>query len=110
MIKCLNCGKRKARNVIPYGVLPCLPCTKRGREVQINSAIEITTNEIKEERKQYAQDIIQRYRGPTPSLEYIKKYGTKGFTKDEVKEAKNVWSENNYYTDKTERGKDYLKK
>lgn len=94
---CLNCGKRKARKDPAYGWLPCLKCTKEQRKVSIRETIELTTNEIKEERERYHDDILQRYRGSTPSLEYIKKYGEKGFTKEEVKSAKNVWNENRYY-------------
>lgn len=108
-MKCLNCGKGKARNVPPYGYLPCTTCTRKNRNIQINPAVELTTNEIKTSRKQYAADIVQRYRGATPSLEYIKRYGTRGFTPEEIKEAKNVWSENSYYENKTERGKDYIR-
>lgn len=57
---------------------------------------------MKEERKAYAPDILQRYRGNTPSLEYIKRYGTFGFTKQELRDARNVNTDLGY-GDKTER-------
>lgn len=77
------------------------------RQAKFNVAptIELTTNEIKESRKEYADDILQSRRGSTASLEYIKKYGTKGFTKEELKGARNVWTENQPYVDITERFK-----
>jgi len=95
---CLNCNKNKARKDPVFGWLPCLKCTKRQRALSIKDTIEITTDEIKQDREKYADDILQRQRGSTPSLEYIKKYGAEGFTKEEVKAARNVWTENNYYT------------
>ena len=99
---CLNCGKNKARFIPPFGWLSCLKCTKEQRKYSVRETIEITTGEIREDRKKYMKDILQRQRGSTPSLEYIKAYGTKGFTKEQVKAARNVWG-NDYYQDKSER-------
>lgn len=104
-MKCLNCNKNDAQYKEPYGYLPCTSCVERQRAFKVREAIEITTGEIKESRKQYSRDILQRQRGSTPSLEYIKQYGTKGFSKEEVKQARNVWG-NDYYQDKTERHKE----
>lgn len=50
-------------------------------------------------RKEYRDDTLQRFRGGTPSLEYISKYGVGGFSREEVKNARNVCEED-YYVDK----------
>lgn len=107
-MKCLNCNKNKARKVAPYGYLPCLQCIKKQAKATVRETIELTTEDIKEDRKKFSEDIIQRYRGNVPSLEYIKKYGTKGFNKEELRQAKNVWRENNYYSDDHERYEDIV--
>lgn len=102
-ILCLNCGKNESQIVQPYGVLPCRECTELQKKYKAPVTIEVTTNHIREERKEYSRDILQRYRGNTPSLEYIKQYGTNGFTKEEIKQARNVWTEDQPYVDKHEK-------
>ena len=64
--------------------------------------IEITTEDIRIGRKEFKPDIYQRYRGDTASLEYINTYGTKGFTREEVKRARNV-NEEEFYVNKEEK-------
>ena len=94
---CLNCQKNKSIKHPVLGWLPCRKCTEKQRSAQIKETIELTTEGIKQDRKKYHDDIIQPYRGGTVSKEYIKKYGDKRFTKEEIKGAKNVWQENTYY-------------
>ncbi len=91
MKKCLNCGKGKAIKSDTFGYLSCLACIKRQRKYKTGETIEITTSEIKESRKQYADDIQQRFRGGTANKRYIKQYGTAGFTEEQVKNAKDVY-------------------
>lgn len=102
-MKCLNCLKKPAQRIEPYGYLFCKSCQKKQRAYKVKETIEVTTTEIRESRKEYAPDILQRYRGDTPSLEYIKQYGTKGFSREEVKQARNVWTEDKFYVDKEEK-------
>lgn len=71
----------------------------------MRETIEVTTEGIREERKAYETDILQRYKGDTPSLEFIKQYGATGFSKEELKRARNVNQAQSMYTDKTERYK-----
>lgn len=97
MIKCLNCLKRPAQQIKPYGVLYCATCQKRQRTYQAKETIELVTNNIKEERKIYDKDILQRYRGDVANKRYIKQYGTKGFTREEIKTARDVYP--GYYKD-----------
>jgi len=100
-MKCLNCGVGEARKVEPFGYLPCAACVKSQSKYKVKETIEVTTDEIKEARVEFADDTLQRYRGSTASLEFIKKYGTKGFTEEEIREARNV--EEGFYQDKEER-------
>ncbi len=102
-MNCPNCQQKPARKIEPYGYMPCKQCSDKYKKERVSAAIELTTSDIKESRKEYSKDIIQRYRGDTPSLEYIKQYGSKGFTKADIKRAKNVWTENNFYVDKGEK-------
>lgn len=96
-MKCLGCGKEKAVNVAPYGWLPGKKCQTKSKKYNIGETIEVSTSEIKESRKEYSKDILQPRRGDTVSKEYIKAYGTKNFTREEIRGAKNVWTENSFY-------------
>lgn len=98
---CLGCGIRKARRVEPYGYLFCLKCTKRQKTFNAGETIEITTSDIKEDRKKYENDIQQRYEGDTANLNYINKYGTKGYTPQELEKAKAAHT--TYYRDSHEK-------
>lgn len=100
---CLSCEKGKAINKPPFGWLPCQNCQNRQKKYKVKPAIEMTTNAIKEDRQRYKQDILQRYQGDTPNLDYIKKYGPSGFTLEEVKRARHVYTENEFYVDKSEK-------
>ena len=96
-ILCINCSKNEAQKVEPYGYIFCKPCIARQKKYKVGEAIELTTDEIREDRKKYSTDIVQRYRGDTANKKYIKKYGTKGFTEEQVKNAKDVYPD--YYKD-----------
>lgn len=106
MRKCLICQKRNAVKVDPYGWLPCLVCRKKQQEIdKPKFTSEITTESIKEDRKIFKSDIVQPFRNGSLSKEYVDAYPEKvkqmiqegHITESEVKEAKNVWSENEYY-------------
>lgn len=85
---CLNCNKNIAQVKSPYGILPCKLCVNKSKKYKAGMAIELTTDAIREDRNKYRTDIEQRYDGFTPNLNYIKKYGTKGFSPEELKKAK----------------------
>lgn len=57
------------------------------------SSIEFIPDRIKEDRKSHAKSMLQPWRGGVASSEYIKAFGTKNFTKEEVRKAKPVWKE-----------------
>jgi len=105
-MKCLICQKRNAVKIEPYGWLPCDKCrTKQRKIAKPNQTIEVTTNKIKDDRKKYGDDILQPFRDGEISKEYIKKYPDKvktmikegNITTQEVKTAKNIWSDLKYY-------------
>ena len=55
---------------------------------------EFVPQKMKDERVQYARDILQPYRGTDPSKEFMKAYpkqSKKMFTDKQRKSAKNVW-------------------
>src|SRR3990167_204458 len=102
---CSNCQKEEAQIHPLYGVMPGLACQKK-REIQQSPRgyIEFTSESIKRDRVDYADDIIQPYRSCEVSKKYIQKYGTKGIevTEKEIKKAMDnpdVWSgeSNSYY-------------
>lgn len=98
-MKCLVCNSRNAVKDPTYGVIPCLECQQKQR-MKISKSIEFTSSEIKEQRKQYADHLIQPFYKGELSKEYIEKYGTKNIkvTDAEVKKAKKVWRDESYYS------------
>lgn len=98
---CLGCGKETAIYSSPYGWGYGKTCSKKQKAYSIKTAAEITTEEIKTQRKEYENDVLQRYQGDTPNLKYIKTYGKAGFSKEELKAARN--EDSGFYTNKEER-------
>lgn len=100
---CRSCNKNEAKLIEPYGYLPCTQCAHRqAKMTRPGKTIEFTTDDIKQQRTEYANDIIQTHRKGQLSKEWVKKYGEKaardrGFTPKEIKSAKNVWSDLGYY-------------
>jgi hypothetical protein len=99
-MKCLLCGKRESINIQPYGLMPCLDCQKRQRNLtKPKQAIEVTTSQIKEDRKIFKTDIVQPFRDSNLSKEFVEAYPDKvkqmvkegHVTEREVKESRPVW-------------------
>ena len=70
---------------------------------------EFTTENIKEERKKYAPDMVQRFREGSLSREFVELYPDQArgmvkegiITKEQVKKSKYVWKEKEFkYWDK----------
>lgn len=95
-MRCLVCNERDAVMHPFYGVLPCAVCQKRG---SLPRRHEITTESIKQQRQEFADDLLQPFRGGVLSKEYLKKYGTKGIRVDQtdIQRAQNVWNDDTYY-------------
>lgn len=82
--------------------MPCNDCQQRHQELsKPKQTAELTSNEIKEERKLYADDIEQPWREGVLNKRYYEKYGTAGIkaTQADIKNAKDVWDENHFYKD-----------
>jgi len=71
-----------------YGWIPCLECQNKHKKV--DTVQEVTTDDIKEQRKVHADDIIQPYREGVLSSEYVEKYGNKRLANKTDKPEK-VW-------------------
>lgn len=100
-MKCLQCNVGEAIKHKTYGYLYCSQCQSRHKGYsKVPEPIEITTQSIKDQRKEYKDDIIQPWRDGHLSKEYLEKYGEKKrivITKEDAKNARNVWTENSYY-------------
>ena len=102
---CSNCHKESAIIHPLYGATPGLKCKKKqDNQSSPGGYVEFTSEDIKQQRVDYADDILQPYRSGEVSKKYIQKYGTKGIevSEKEVKKAMDnpdVWSgeSNSYY-------------
>jgi hypothetical protein len=96
-ILCLNCNSNPAVKDERLGILPCLTCQQKTNV--ISKQVELTTDSIKEQRKAFKPDIRQPWREGQLSKEYLEEHGTKYIkaSEEEVKNAKNVWSDLDYY-------------
>jgi len=106
-MKCLICNRRNAVKVDPFGYLPCLPCRRKMQKiVKPRTTTEVTTESIKEDRKKYATDLTQPFRGGQLSKEYVEAHPDRvkemvkegHVTQKEIVSAKNIW-DLNYYKD-----------
>lgn len=98
--KCLNCNKEDATYDQRLGFLPCEKCLRRQAQFKRPDVpVELTTAAIRDARKEYKKDIIQPLRDGEYSKEYIEAYGSKHIkaTGDEIKKARPVWSDLDYY-------------
>lgn len=64
--------------------------------------VEFTSESIKNQRKEFHNDILQPHRKGQLSKEWVKVYGKKqakkrGFSDKEINEAKNVWTDLTFY-------------
>lgn len=101
-MKCLICKKNEAIKHEYYGYLPCNECRARqDKQRGPDRQVEFTTDSIKTQRKEFADDIVQPFRKGELSKEYVDRYGTKGLqvTQKEAQKSKKVWSDTNYYKD-----------
>ncbi len=97
---CLICRKRLAVNIPPFGWLPCDVCRKRHQEIaKPKRTGEVTTDQIKEDRKIYRKDLIQPFKDGHLSREFAEAYPEKvqqmvkegNITTEEVQSARDVW-------------------
>lgn len=95
-----RCPTCKNEGVIDpqYGLIACLSCREQTTRMS-ERTYEFVPDRIKEDRKEFKDQTIQPFRNGVLSKEYIDLYGTKHIsaTDEEVKNAKNVWGELEYY-------------
>ncbi len=97
---CLNCNKYPSIIDPRLGVLVCKQCRQK-QTTGLKRQIEFTTDEIKNQRKEHKNDIVQPWREGRLSKEYLQQHGTKGIkvTPEEIKQASNIWGIDEYYKD-----------
>ena len=103
MTLCPSCKTNKARLHSVYGVIPCEECSAKNLQ-RPGSTIEFTSESIKEQRKEFADDIEQPHHGGELNKRWLEIYGEdlaikRGFTKKEIKNAKYTWNDLRYYKD-----------
>lgn len=98
-MKCLSCNTNEAKKT-QFGYSPCKECQHRMRlKIHKTEPLEFIPDSMKEERKRFRKDILQPFRAGQLSKEYVDTWGTKHLkvSKEEVKNAKPVWQELEYY-------------
>lgn len=100
-MKCPNCKKNKAIIHPQYGITECKKCQNKSHFKPLPYP-EITTDSIREQRREYNKDIIQPYRDGVLSKEFLEEYGTNGIqvTEKEIKDAKYVWQDSKGWWDR----------
>jgi len=97
---CSNCEKFPATKDSRFGYLPCYLCRNKNT-LKPSPKQELTTDAIKNDRKEFKKDIYQPFRGGEVSKEYLDANGRDGIkvTDEEVKNARNLWGDGEYYQD-----------
>lgn len=101
-VMCPNCGKEAALLHPQFGYIPCKDCQEK-ETIKPNNQVEFTSENIKEQRKQYFDDIHGAHRSGVASKEFKERWGEdamkrQGFTEQEIKNAKYVWRDDSYYS------------
>lgn len=100
---CKQCNQNPAFVHPAFGILACEEC--RGIQAILpkpGKQTEFTSQDIKEQRKAYSDDILQTHNRGQLSKEYLDRYGVqavkrRGFSDKEIKNAKYVWNDDKYY-------------
>lgn len=108
-MRCLNCHKGKAIIHPRLGILPCIDCqTKQASYIKPGAFTEFTTDDIKQQRGEFADDIEQTHYKGALNKRWVEIYGKeaakkRGFSDEEIKHAEYVMDGVGlrYYNDKT---------
>lgn len=95
-MKCPICKDEEGIYHSIYGLLPGIKCQDRHKNYpKPDHQVEMTSDSIKQQRKEYQKSIIQPRRDGVLSKEYLSVYGTKGIkvTDEEVSKSENVWGD-----------------
>jgi len=92
-MKCLVCNENEARLHPILGYLPCDTCAARNKS-NINTPVEFVPESTKQDRKKYADDIMQSSRGGVLNKPYIEKYGADhlNVTQEQIDNAQDVYA------------------
>lgn len=104
-MKCPSCNINPAVKDKYWGILSCQSCRDSQAEGKPGLNIEVTTEEIRTDRKIYKTDIRQPFRQGELSKEFVEEHPQTvnqmlkegRITPTEVKNARKVWLEDEYY-------------
>ncbi len=92
-VECPKCHKEITAHP-KFGAVWCADCTRELGRMPSRSSREWVDDQTKEDRLKYKEDIVQPYRGDTPSQEFIEahpKEANKMFTPEQRKKSDYVW-------------------
>jgi len=95
-MKCSQCQKNQAIQDNELGLLPCSSCQEKESSISKPRRYpEFSTNNIKDQRREYRRDIIQPFRDGVISKEYVEEYGSQGLSvpKKMIDNAKYTWKD-----------------
>lgn len=104
-MNCFTCKKNPAIIDKRFGVLPCQACQDRhSGYIRKGELQEFTSESIKQQRKEFGDDIMPWENRGELNKAKLDRYGAKeakkhGFTDKEIKHAKYVWNSEKYYKD-----------
>jgi len=106
VMKCKSCNENDAEIHKIYGYLDCKECRDRLKDRAIISGVmyELTTDEIREGRKQFKNELVQPYRQGEFSKEFREAHPkiSRGMVKEgaitqkQHDKAKDVWGRDRY--------------
>jgi ribosome-binding protein aMBF1 (putative translation factor) len=97
-MKCKNCGKQSGhiKTFIDDKGKLIERCHNCGGFKEAGGYPEFVPSRVKDERKKYKKDILQPFRSGEPSREFIEAYperAKKTFTKKQLRNARDVWTD-----------------
>lgn len=96
-VKCPTCSNN-AELSAQFGYIACKNCRDQEKPLS-ERTYEMVPDRIKEDRIKHKNSMIQPFRNGQVSKEYLDLYGSSRIqvTPEEIKNAKNVWGELEYY-------------
>jgi hypothetical protein len=100
-MKCPICHHHEAKIDPIYGIIGCEACRQRPHPIP-GHQIEFTTESIREQRKEFKDDIEQPHRKGHLNKRWVELYGKaaalrEGYTDKEIKDATYVYRDDHFY-------------
>ena len=100
---CLKCKNELVSHPI-YGILPCRTCNATEVSSRPTAQVEFTSDDIKDQRKAYKDDIMPDHRKGYLNRAWVDKYGTdaarkRGYSETEIKNCTYVYAGDDAKTD-----------